>query len=113
MVSFVARFPMDYKAAVDETVVALVRRSGLADRAEGVTMQPLRAFLTKHPELVPIWQGWSEDKRTSAGWYFLEKGDRYVVGYYPTGPEYVFDDRFEACATFIVHEMHELASYAR
>jgi hypothetical protein len=112
-VSAVARFPAAFRARDTETVVDLVRRSGIADNADGIAVQPLRAFLMKHPELVPVWEGWSEDKRTSQGWYFLREGDRFVVGFYPTGPRNVFDDRFEACATFIVHEMQELMSYVR
>ncbi len=45
---------------------------------------------------------WSEDQRCTPAYYFTEQDGKYVVGRYPGDEWDEFDDRFTACANFIV-----------
>lgn len=51
---------------------------------------------------------YSDDKRTSGGWYFLRRGHRWIVGRLESQPrpdEREYDSQFEACAHFILLEL--------
>jgi hypothetical protein len=70
-------------------------------------MEALRADEDK----VADWIGWSADKRVSSGWFFIENSGRYAVGYLSRENEQrlqdIFDDKYEACADFILKEICE------
>ena len=62
--------------------------------------------LTRDPSLVEDWVSWSEDKRTSEGWYFLLRDYGGTVGYLGSSePDLVFTSSAEACAEFILREV--------
>jgi hypothetical protein len=75
----------------------------------GLTVGVLTEYLTDHPEVVTQWSRYSDDKRTSGGWYFLESGTSWSVG--RLGPHAARTDDHhyasppEACANFILQEL--------
>jgi hypothetical protein len=78
-----------------------------------VPMNPaaLESELRKLPEMVDGWLRWAEDKRWSPAWFFTADGDQFVVGYLSTDTlkckSKVFEDRYQACAAFIIHELED------
>lgn len=67
----------------------------------------LMAFVERHPECIEAWQGYSADKRTPGGFYFLS--DQCQVGSVEAGgvrtDALTFDSAAEACATYILREL--------
>jgi hypothetical protein len=71
----------------------------------------LERVLRQHPEMINGWLRWVEDKRWSPAWYFTADDDHYVVGYFSTDKSEckseIFEDRYQACAAFIIHELED------
>jgi hypothetical protein len=68
----------------------------------------LATHLAKHPGLVLTWLRYSEDKRTSGGWYLLHPASGWLVGRLG-GRELRFGSGPEACAEFILRELDGVA----
>ena len=90
--------------------VDLLKASGYAGCVEEVGESQLAAFLRAHPELIEKWQGLSEGKRVSEGWYLLSPensfdGRHWVVGYYPVGKQFESLDAADACAHYVKREI--------
>jgi len=84
----------------------LVREAGINVRF--LTTDSIAAILKTKPELVTEWLQWSEDKRTSSGYYFLSDGQSYIVGYHPGDERVEFADPIAACADFVVKEVNAM-----
>jgi hypothetical protein len=69
----------------------------------GFTVDDLRSLLAAHPSLVEEWLAYSEDKRTSGGWYVLRSG---VIGQVskPSSSQR-FDTVERAVAEYVVREL--------
>jgi hypothetical protein len=91
----------------------------LCDR--GLFLSAVVSWLREHPDLVDIWRGYSEDKRTGRGPYFGNGKAALEVGFLETEVDYVgpfeavakkvewldvrlHTDPVEACADFIYRE---------
>jgi hypothetical protein len=71
-----------------------------------ISNEVVAAGLSRDPALVEDWLSYSEDKRTSSGWFLTRTVDAdWLVGYYPTGPRTRFGNAVEACASFVLKEM--------
>jgi len=74
-----------------------------------ISAEILCGYLADHPEVVTQWSMYSEDKRTSGGWYFLNYGRAGTVG--RLGPratridERHYGSAVEACAHYILEEL--------
>jgi hypothetical protein len=90
----------------------LVAETGYRDLRPTLTGKEIAAYLARHPGLVLKWLRYSEDKRTSGGWYLLHPSTGWVVGRL-TGPDKERELRFatgpEACAEFILRELDSVA----
>ena len=68
--------------------------------------------LTQHMECMDQWLSWSEDKRSSSGWYFRQNANgKYIVGYFPFQENLKATEYFgktEACSAFIKREIEEI-----
>lgn len=84
----------------------LVHGAGIEPRT--LTTASVTRVLRSNSELVTDWLHWSEDKRSTAGYYFLEEKGGYVVGHYPDEDRVEFDDPIAACADFIVKEVNSI-----
>lgn len=93
-----------------------------ASLTEPVFQQALR----RAPELMEAWAVWSENKRTSSGWYIKQESDqanptkeRFVVGFLDArspgtarhGHVRAYNDPVEAFAAFIKHELDSIAEH--
>lgn len=82
-----------------------------------ITEASIHEELSKHPECIDEWMRYSEDKRTSSGWYFKQEDEgTYIVGYFADEKgksiKLKFTDRIEACAAFIKRELESIRQTA-
>ncbi|TGE18565.1 hypothetical protein [Hymenobacter elongatus] len=83
----------------------LLQESNYFESYNKIHEESIISKLNSNPSLVDQWLQWSEDQRTSSGWYFkkLAFGRRFV-GYYPKVEEF-FEiksfDKFKVCAAYI------------
>jgi hypothetical protein len=96
----------------DVSMYFLLRESGYFEMYDQISEKNIFDELTKNPECVGQWLNWSEDKRSSSGWYFKQNENKfYIVGYFP--PQDNLKDRnyfdiTEACAAFIKQEIEAI-----
>jgi len=83
---------------------SLVRHSGIGERQDLLSAELILEHLRLHANLILDWFQYSEDKRTSHGWYIRQAGEHYVVGRLD-GEELIFSDSCRACAEFVVREI--------
>ena len=80
-------------------------------RYNQITEEALKKIIEEDLQIIESWIGWSADKRTNKGWFFLlnDEGNP-VVRYYPTEDLETSDYSSlpEACAKFIKEEMEEV-----
>ncbi len=91
----------------------LLRQTHYFELYDEVSEAGIRETLARHPECVDEWISYSEDKRTSSGWYIKqENGTSYKVGCLsPKGDKNIetsYVDRTDACAAFIKHELEDI-----
>ena len=95
----ICNFPADFRSG-NRSAYDLVRESGIGQRS--LTVESVIPVLRSNPHLVDDWMCWSEDQRCTPAYHFLEKDGKFVVGRLPEDTRIEFDDRFSACADFIV-----------
>ena len=95
----ICNLPADFGSG-DQSAYDLVRKSGIGFRT--LTTSEVLPVLRSSPNLVDEWAMWSDDQRCTPAYYFLEQDGKYVVGRMPEDERVEFDDRFMACADFIV-----------
>jgi hypothetical protein len=90
----------------------LIDETGYRDLRSALNRDDVAAHLVRHPTLVLEWLRYSENKRTSGGWYLMHPSSGWVVGRL-AGPEHERELRFgsgpEACAEFILRELDGVA----
>jgi hypothetical protein len=90
----------------------LVADSGYRDVRSTLTVGELAEYLGARPALIDDWYIWSQDKRTSEGWYLSLWSAGGCIGYVGRrDPELQFPSRAEACAQFIVRELATIDSH--
>jgi hypothetical protein len=110
-VARVCRLPAE-TAALNRSAMDVVARSGYQRFAGEIGVKEIETYLDGHPELVPIWLQWSEDKRTSSGWYLVRIDPQtYEVGHLERSETIPMlrADATGACATFILAEVRSIA----
>lgn len=74
-----------------------------------ITEALLEARLQVKPELLEPWMRYSQDKRTSGGWYLLKSGDSWTVGAVGTKSTPAVSETYEsgarAGAVFVLREL--------
>jgi len=95
----ICNLPIDFRSG-DKSAYDLVRKSGIGFRS--LTTVEVLPVLQSNPSLINEWMSWSEDQRCTPAYYFREDADGYIVGRLPEQEQVEFDDRFSACADFIV-----------
>ena len=95
----ICNLPTDFRKG-SQSAYDLVRASGIKCRS--LTTAEVLPMLKANPSLVDEWSMWSQDQRCTPAYYFLENSGNFVVGRLPDDDPVEFDDRFTACADFIV-----------
>ncbi len=72
------------------------------------SVDELMEELSGRTDAIENWLRYSEDKRTTPGWYLVEKGRKYKIGYIGSSHricEGEFNDGHFACALYIKLEL--------
>jgi len=108
----VVRMPRTLVVRGDVSPYGLVENSGYFDRHVEITPDLLRLVLSGDPTLVDDWLEYSENRRTSAGWYLCRTTTGFGVGFLGGDgrkvDEHTYVDGIEACAVFIKNELEEM-----
>lgn len=101
----ICRIPAEFRGG-GKPLLEVVRASGFPEIRGQFPARDLAEYLRAHPSLVDRWVRFSEDKRTSTGWYLRPP---YSIGRIsPTSPpmhEIKHVDLAAACAAFIIAEL--------
>ncbi|MCW8810574.1 MAG: hypothetical protein OQJ93_03095 [Ignavibacteriaceae bacterium] len=68
-------------------------------------------YLKMNRDLIKDWLLYSENKRTSTGWYFKDYKNKWLIGFMNEGiieSEKIFDSKFEACAEYVLNEIESI-----
>ena len=94
------------------SIYTLLKETGYFEMYKNINETDVLNELAIHPEFINMWFSWSENKRSSSGWYIKQNDNStYTVGYFPTNkdmPQLEFFDIKEACAAFIIKEIEEI-----
>ena len=105
----ICSIPRDFRRG-NVSVVTLVKLSGLCEHHE-ISREAIAKWLSQHPSFIDDWLAWSDDQRISEGWAFQETRrfflTRFVIGYHPKGEKFVFTDKAQACAEFILRQNYQ------
>jgi len=113
----VCSMPRNFKASGNKSMIQLLNESGYGEHKNSIAQDDIMRCLVSRSDLVEDWEVYSEDKRTSAGWYLLHEESVWTVGYARSGggreKEHKYSSGLEACAVFIINELEQLAETAR
>ncbi len=92
----------------DISVYQLLKDSGYFEKFSAISIKKIKKELKSHPELIQFWLNYSEDKRTSGGWYLKKDNNDFFVGNLLKKSEKHFQNEVDACALFIKREIEEI-----
>lgn len=104
VVERISSLPVDFYGG-SKSMVQLISESEVARFPSALSVQPICTYIAANPQLVDHWLRWSENRRVSAGWYFIRRAGGFAVGFHPDGEVLNISDRYLACAEFIVREV--------
>jgi hypothetical protein len=105
--------PRKFHQRGNVSIYDLLKETDYIEMHDQFSEESIREILAQHPECVDEWQIYSQDKRTSSGWYFeQEDKSSYIVGYFGgkegENIQLRFADRIAACAAFIKRESEDI-----
>jgi|SoiMethySBSTD1v2_1073268.scaffolds.fasta_scaffold89533_7 hypothetical protein len=113
LVRRLCRLPAEFKATRTKSMIALLVESGYLESDGLISADEIKAELSRSSGLVDAWFNYSQDQRSSSGWYVTEHGPgNYEVGLVPAGPREAFTDRLDACAAYVARKIAELRKHA-
>ena len=94
------------------SIYALLKKAGYFENYNRISVKDIQGSLIQNRECVNDWLQYSDDKRTTSGWYYkiIDKNS-FKVGYIKDGNDNVigvYTDPTEACSLFIKHEIDEI-----
>lgn len=104
-IAYLCRLPQTFHEGT-ESAYDLLHQSRTSP--ESISIDAVRAVLDADPLLISAWQRWSQDKRTSSGWFLDYENGKHVVGHLLRGNRLTFPDAASACAEFIVRELRDI-----
>jgi len=110
LVSLPERF---YNLKNDKSIYALLQDTGYFEIHNNVKENELENYLIQFPEYICQWKEWSENKRTSSGWYFNEEDENnYSVIFFDLNKNIKknlkYTDIIKACAAYIKIEIDSI-----
>jgi hypothetical protein len=98
----------------NKSVLEVIAESGYNEIRSQIDSEALeKELLRSPPDVIERWQTYSDNKRTTSGWY-IRKDDRYEVGFYSNGRNVnvtFFEKWHQAFAHFIKHELEETSAH--
>ena len=116
IINAIINIPKKYHELKNISFVSLLRNTGYFELFDEINSNEIKEQLDKHPEWVEQWLNYSDDKRTSSGWYFTKnETGKYIVGFYPSKKFKTlgFADITEACSVFIKMEIEGVRTRTR
>ena len=114
VISLASQIPVELRRRDNVSIVTLVKESNYRTYQSSIGIEDICCHLRGYSDLIAAWSMYSEDKRTSSGWYFDH--DARTVGYFNgSSRERVetFDDVSKACASFIKHELDSIIDHLK
>ncbi len=113
IINRITQLPAEFKIpGNNHSIYYLLKEAGYFDFHDEINENDFVNALAEHPEHITDWIQWSEDKRISSGWYFLQSTQgKFIVGFYPgkdNSKQKEYSDIKEACAAFIKREIEEI-----
>lgn len=103
----------DFSRISNLSIYSLLKETGYYEIHDQISVQNIRDALVKYPECIDEWITYSEDKRSSSGWYIKKEEDgQHTVGFIG-GNKHAnynekYSDRIDACARFIKFEIDHI-----
>lgn len=93
------------------SLIFLVNESGYSQHYSDISETDIYEALKQEPEIAKQWLSYSEDKRTSLGWYLQQAGRGYYVGSLTEkSGSVLYPNLLEACAAYIKKEIEGIRS---
>ncbi|HNO71685.1 MAG TPA: hypothetical protein PKO16_07945 [Bacteroidia bacterium] len=112
LIKSILSLPEKFHTIRNVSIYSLLKETGYFEIHGQINEAIIIDELNKHPEYINHWLNWSDDKRTTSGWYFKQnENGKYVVGYSPASEQskqMEYFDLKEACAVFIKREIEEI-----
>ena len=113
MLDLIATLPRRFHTLGDVSIFSLVKASGYFESHEQISEADIRAALARCPGCIREWMQYSEDKRTSSGWYLTHTDEGcHEVGYITERADcqqrVAYSNCTDACAAFIKHELESI-----
>lgn len=107
------KLPRVFNSRGNISISDLLKETGYYEMNQQVSKEIIQTALSQQPECVDEWLSYSEDKRSSAGWYLKQEDiNTYVLGFISGKAEENsqerYSDRIAACAAFIKHEAEDI-----
>ena len=115
IIESILKLPSNFYASKNNlSIKELLLRTNYLKVKNDININIVYQSLKNHPEFADSWLIWSENKRSSSGWFIeLNNFDKYSVGYFDSKLGKViennYDDIISACAFFIVKEIIDIA----
>jgi hypothetical protein len=77
VVARVSKLPADFYAG-SKSIVQLISESGVERFPLALSVPRISNYIIANPQVVDDWLRWSENKRVSAGWYFIRRSSGFV-----------------------------------
>lgn len=105
----IIHLPSEFNRKGDSSFYELLKSTEYFSFFSQINVPDLIEGLKQYPDCVFDWLQYSEDKRTSDGYYFIRHKEEYRIGNLNRNgtkqSEEKYEDRFLACATFIKYEV--------
>ncbi|MEO4004180.1 hypothetical protein [Flavobacterium sp. CAU 1735] len=112
LIKSILSLPEKFHVLGNASIYSLLKETGYFEINSQINEATILDELNKHPEYINYWLNWSDDKRTTSGWYFKQnENGKYVVGYFPVSEQsrlMEYSDLKDACAAFIKREIEEI-----
>ncbi len=97
----ICNFPLTFKQ-VDKSLYALLIETNFKNFYKEISLGDIIQYLQIHPNLLEVWKQYSDDKRTTGGFYYREK---YIgsIDHIKFGKTFTSDTL--ACSEYILREI--------
>ena len=108
--------PVAFYETGNKSFYDLLKETKYFECFNSISEDSIADILLSNIELIDKWFEWSENKRTSGGWYLVKKDNgKYEVGKISSDGKksqcLEYDNRRKACAAFIKREIDELREH--
>lgn len=113
MVAQIVTLPRKFHSQGTVSMFSLLQGTGYFGLHDQISEDDIREALLRCPEYIHDWVEYSQDKRTSTGWYITENDEEvWEVGYVTERGDLqqrlVYHNQVDACATFVKREIEDI-----